>query len=186
MTQDELMLVLQALHFAADKHRDQRRKDQHASPYINHPIAVAEILCTVGGVGDAVTIAAGILHDTIEDTETTAAEIEARFGIEISTVVGEVSDDKALSAELRKQLQIDDAHRKSSRARLVKLADKICNVRDIIEHPPAGWPVERKRRYVAWAKAVIDQVRGSNPAMEMYFDALCVRANAHLAAGETE
>lgn len=186
MTQDELKLIFQVMHFAADKHRNQRRKDQHASPYINHPIAVAEVLSAVGGVDDAVTLAAGVLHDTIEDTETTAEELETRFGKEISTIVEEVTDDKALSAEERKQLQIDHAHRKSNRARLVKLADKICNVRDIIEHPPAGWSTERKRRYVAWAKAVIDQTRGTNAAMEGYFDALCVRANAHLTASEVE
>lgn len=186
MTQDELRLIFQVLHFAADKHRHQRRKDLHASPYINHPIAVAETLSAIGGVQDMVTLAAGILHDTIEDTETTAAELEGLFGKEISTVVEEVTDDKTLSAAERKQLQIDHAHRKSDRARLVKLADKICNVRDIIEHPPAGWSVERKRIYVAWAKAVIDRARGTNAAMENYFDALCARANAHLAAIETE
>ena len=186
MTQDGLTLILQAMHFAADRHRDQRRKDQRASPYINHPIAVAEVLCVVGGVRDAITIAAGILHDTIEDTETTAAEIRVRFGQDIGEVVEEVTDDQTLSPQQRKQMQIDQAHLKSSRARLVKLADKICNVRDIIEHPPEGWSPERKRRYVAWARAVVDRIRGSNRPMEEYFDALCERADAHLGSGPSE
>ncbi len=185
MIQDELQLILQALHFAADKHRDQRRKDLRASPYINHPIAVAEILSVVGGVRDVITVAAGILHDTLEDTETTAAELAVRFGTGISSVVEEVTDDKTLSVELRKQMQIDHAHLISHRARLVKLADKICNVRDIIEHPPTGWSAERKRQYVAWSRAVIDRLRGSNAELEAYFDALCVRASASLAAGES-
>lgn len=186
MTHDELTLIMQTLHFAADRHRDQRRKDRQASPYINHPIAVAEVLSAIGGVQDAVTIAAGILHDTIEDTETTAAEIEARFGHEISEVVEEVTDDKTLSPDLRKQLQIDQAHLKSGRARLVKLADKICNVRDIVEYPPDGWSAERKRRYIAWASAVVDRIRGINKPMEEYFDTLHDRAQAHLSLNASE
>lgn len=186
MAQDELTLILQALHFAADRHRDQRRKDEQASPYINHPIAVAEVLCVIGGVRDAVAIVAGILHDTIEDTETTAADIRDRFGKDISEVVEEVTDDKTLPPSQRKQLQIDHAHLKSKRARLVKLADKICNVRDIVERPPEGWPVDRKRQYIAWARAVVDRMRGSNRPMEEYFDALCARADAHLAPDASE
>ncbi len=183
MEQDNLTLVLRAMHFAADRHRDQRRKDRAASPYINHPIAVAEVLCTVGGVHDPITIAAGILHDTIEDTETTAEEIRQHFGQDIGAVVEEVTDDKSRPPPERKQLQIDEAHLLSDRARLVKLADKICNVRDIIERPPDGWSAERRRGYVAWALAVVDRIRGTNRPMEDYFDSLCRRADAHLGPG---
>jgi guanosine-3',5'-bis(diphosphate) 3'-pyrophosphohydrolase len=182
---DELALVLKALHFAADKHRAQRRKDAAASPYINHPIAVAETLVSIGGVRDAVTVAAAVLHDTIEDTETTGAELEALFGPEIRRLVEEVTDDKNLPPEVRKRLQIEHARHASPRARLVKIADKICNLRDIVEAPPAGWPVERKRRYLAWARAVVDEVRGANAALEAHFDDLCQRAAQHLAQGET-
>jgi guanosine-3',5'-bis(diphosphate) 3'-pyrophosphohydrolase len=176
---DDLSLVLKALHFAADKHRAQRRKDAEASPYINHPIAVAETLASVGGVRDAVTIAAAILHDTIEDTETTGEELERIFGAEIRAVVEEVTDDTTLPPEVRKRLQVERARHKSPRARLVKLADKICNVRDLVEAPPAGWSAERKRRYIDWAGAVIDEVRGSNAALEARFDELCARARTH-------
>lgn len=179
---DDLALVLKALHFAADKHRAQRRKDAEASPYINHPIAVAETLASVGGVRDAVTIAAAILHDTVEDTETTGEELQAVFGPEIRAVVEEVTDDTSLPVEVRKRLQVERARHKSPRARLVKLADKICNVRDLVEAPPAGWTAERKRRYVEWARAVIDEVRGSNAALEARFDELCERARSHLEA----
>jgi guanosine-3',5'-bis(diphosphate) 3'-pyrophosphohydrolase len=179
---EDLALVLKALHFAADRHRAQRRKDAEASPYINHPIAVAETLVNVGGVCDAVTVAAAILHDTIEDTETTAEEIEKAFGAQIRAVVEEVTDDKKLPPEERKRLQVAYAHRASPRARLVKIADKICNVRDLVEAPPADWSVERKRRYLAWARAVVDELRGSNAALEARFDELCERAQAHLAA----
>lgn len=180
MTDNELILLLQALHFAADKHRHQRRKDAPASPYINHPIAVAETLSAVGGVNDAVTLVAGILHDTIEDTETTGAELEARFSREIRAVVEEVTDDKSLPPALRKQQQIEQARHHSPRAQLVKLADKICNVRDLRDAPPDGWSTERKRKYLAWAQAVVNEVRGSNAAMEAYFDRLYSEVDAHL------
>ncbi len=175
-----LPLILKALHFAADKHRHQRRKDAGASPYINHPIAVAEILCSVGAVRDPLTIAASILHDTIEDTETTAAELEAQFGTEIRRIVEEVSDDKSLSSEVRKRLQIEHAHKLSLPARLVKFADKICNVRDVIDCPPADWSTQRRRDYVAWAQAVINQLRGTNVTLECHFDELCLRALAQI------
>ena len=181
MKHEEMMLILQAMHFAADKHRHQRRKDAEASPYINHPIAVAETLCAVGGVHDPVTLVAGILHDTIEDTETTGEELELRFGHEIRTVVEEVTDDKSLSPPMRKQLQIEHARHASERARLVKLADKICNLRDIVHAPPAGWPVERRQRYINWARDVVNEIRGTNAALEMRFDQLHAEAAAHLA-----
>lgn len=178
---DELALVLRALHFAADKHRQQRRKDVHASPYINHPIAVAEVLRNVGGVDDAATLAAGILHDTIEDTETTPAELEREFGREIRVLVEEVTDDMSQPSRVRKQLQIERAPHASPRARLVKLADKICNIRDLADSPPAEWSAERKRNYVTWAQAVVAGVRGTNATLEAHFDALCERALTQLA-----
>jgi guanosine-3',5'-bis(diphosphate) 3'-pyrophosphohydrolase len=179
---DDLALVLKALHFAADKHRAQRRKDAAASPYINHPIAVAETLVSIGGVREAVTIVAAILHDTIEDTETSGEELEAQFGAQIRAVVEEVTDDTTLPGEVRKRLQVERARHKSLPARLVKLADKICNVRDLVEAPPAGWSAERRRRYVDWARAVIDELRGSNAALEARFDELCARAQADIEA----
>jgi GTP diphosphokinase / guanosine-3',5'-bis(diphosphate) 3'-diphosphatase len=168
-------LVLKALHFAADKHRHQRRKDAGASPYINHPIALAEVLCTIGGVEEAVTIAAAVLHDTIEDTETTAAELEEHFGTEIRRIVEEVTDDKTLDSAHRKQLQVERAATSSAPAQLVKLADKICNVRDIIDAPPTNWSLRRRRGYIDWARAVVERLRGRNAALERYFDQLCER-----------
>jgi GTP diphosphokinase / guanosine-3',5'-bis(diphosphate) 3'-diphosphatase len=177
---DELPLVLAAVHFAAEKHRHQRRKDVDASPYINHPIAVAEILCRIGNVRDPVTLIAGILHDTIEDTETTSGEIGEEFGAEVCAVVEEVTDDTSLPGRTRKQLQIEHAPNNSARARLVKLADKISNVRDIVGAPPQGWSAQRRRDYVRWAQAVIDAQRGTNVALEEYFDSLCAGALAQI------
>mgnify|MGYP001271238635 CR=1 FL=1 len=167
---DAVGLILRAIAFAANKHRNQRRKDADATPYINHPIALANVLKEEGGVTDPVVLVAAILHDTIEDTETTAYELEKLFGPEISKVVLEVTDDKTLGKAERKQLQIEHAATASHEAKLVKLADKICNLRDIAANPPADWSVERKQEYFDWAKRVIDQVRGANFALEAAFD----------------
>jgi guanosine-3',5'-bis(diphosphate) 3'-pyrophosphohydrolase len=161
--------LLEAVAFAAEKHRDQRRKDADASPYINHPIELATLLKRQG-VDDAVVLCAALLHDTVEDTNTTAEELRRTFGDAITDVVLEVTDDTSLPKMQRKQLQIDHAQSLSTRARLVKLADKICNLRDMVASPPSGWPLQRKLDYFAWAKEVIDRLRGTHPGLEATFD----------------
>jgi guanosine-3',5'-bis(diphosphate) 3'-pyrophosphohydrolase len=166
-----LPLLLRALSFAAHKHRDQRRKDAEASPYINHPIALAEVLAREGGVADVEVLAAALLHDTIEDTATTFDELVENFGAAIAGMVAEVTDDGALPKAERKRLQIEHASSLSGGARLVKLADKICNLRDVAERPPAKWDMQRRREYFEWAKRVIDGLRGTHPALEAAFDA---------------
>jgi GTP diphosphokinase / guanosine-3',5'-bis(diphosphate) 3'-diphosphatase len=162
--------LLQTLAFAAAKHRNQRRNDAEASPYINHPIALANVLANEGGIEDERVLMAAILHDTIEDTETTAVELEKLFGQEVKSIVLEVTDDQSLPKAERKRLQIEHAASLSRRAKLVKLADKICNLRDMADTPPAGWAVERRRAYFDWAKAVIDGMRGVHPELERVFD----------------
>jgi guanosine-3',5'-bis(diphosphate) 3'-pyrophosphohydrolase len=162
--------VFQALAFAAHKHRDQRRKDADASPYINHPIALADMLVNEGGVTDYVVLCAAILHDTIEDTETTYEELVVAFGQEIADVVQEVTDDKSLDKAERKLLQIEHAAHASPRAKLVKLADKTCNLRDIATTPPADWSEERRQEYFEWAGKVVAGVRGANAALDAAFD----------------
>ena len=163
--------LLRALEFAAARHRDQRRKDALASPYINHPIAVAAALWHEGEVRDPVALTAAILHDTIEDTATTAAELAARFGAEVAAVVVEVTDDKTLPKLQRKALQIEHAPHLSRPAKLVKLADKTANLRDIIATPPATWDLQRRQHYFDWAATVIAQVRGTHAGLESLFDA---------------
>lgn len=174
MTESTPALLLRATHFAARKHRNQRRKDADASPYINHPIALANLLAQAG-IEDPIVLVAALLHDTIEDTETTYDELEVEFGSEVASVVDEVTDDKSMLKAERKLAQIAHAAQISSRAKLVKLADKICNVRDIIEAPPADWSVERKREYFDWARSVVGQLRGVHPVLEREFDTLCAR-----------
>lgn len=162
--------MLRALAFAAEKHRDQRRKDAAASPYINHPIALADVLVNEAGITETEVICAALLHDTIEDTSTTGDELEETFGARIRSIVEEVTDDKGKGKSERKRLQIEHAATISREAKLVKLADKICNVRDLVIHPPAGWPLERKREYFDWTRAVVDNLRGIHPELERLFD----------------
>lgn len=167
---EALSLIVRALDFAAEKHRDQRRKDADASPYINHPIALANVLVNEGGITDPVVICAALLHDTVEDTETTFDEIEEEFGKAIADVVREVTDDKALPKAERKALQVEHALHASHAARLVKLADKICNLRDMMAHPPEGWDLARRIEYFEWARRVVDNVAGTHPGLERGFD----------------
>lgn len=149
-------LLLDAVMFAAERHRNQRRKDAEASPYINHPIALAHLLATTGGIADLDVLRAAILHDTVEDTETTEAELRERFGEAVASIVMEVTDDKALPKQRRKELQVEHAPHKSHGAALVKLADKTCNLRDIAAAPPADWSLARRQEYFDWAKRVVD------------------------------
>jgi GTP diphosphokinase / guanosine-3',5'-bis(diphosphate) 3'-diphosphatase len=169
---ESIGLILKALCFSAEKHTDQRRKDAKSSPYINHPIQVAETLWTIGEVRDVTLLLASILHDTIEDTETLPDEIEAEFGEDVLALVLEVTDDKSLSKEIRKQLQVETAPHKSRNAKLLKLADKICNVRDITASPPSDWSLERRQEYLLWTEKVVAGLRGVNEKLESYYDHL--------------
>jgi guanosine-3',5'-bis(diphosphate) 3'-pyrophosphohydrolase len=170
-----LGVFAEAVTFAADKHRNQRRKDAEASPYINHPIALANVLASEGGISDVAVLCAAVLHDTIEDTETTSEELSAKFGPQITAIVLDVTDDKSLDKRVRKQRQIEHAPHISNEAKLVKLADKICNLRDILASPPADWSSERKQGYFDWAAKVVAGVRGVHPELEAAFDRLLAR-----------
>ena len=166
----ELKQLLSALAFAAHKHKDQRRRDVDASPYINHPISLADILCNEAHITDIDTICGALLHDTVEDTETTAEELEQVFGAAIRDIVMDVTDDTTLSKLERKQAQIDHAAHISDKAKLVKLADKISNLRDMIDNAPADWTLQRRQEYFDWARDVIERVRGVHPGLEALFD----------------
>ena len=168
--EDSTGIILKALRFAAEKHNDQRRRDSKSSPYINHPIQVAETLWRVGDVRDTALLVAAILHDTIEDTDVTPDEIRREFGEEVLELVLEVTDDKSLPKEVRKQLQIVNAPKKSPRAKMLKLADKICNVYDMTHFPPSNWSLLRKQEYLLWSEKVIQGVRGSNKNLEARYD----------------
>lgn len=180
MTSPDTLLILKALKFSADKHRNQRRKNREASPYINHPIDVAEMLVRVGHVENPEIIVAALLHDTIEDTETTPEEIEKEFGQNVLSLVMEVTDDKRLSKAERKELQVKNAPHKSVGAKQIKIADKISNLRDITHSPPTKWPLQQRQEYVNWADRVLAGLRGVNPALDRYYDEIATEAKQKL------
>lgn len=168
--QRDLAALLAAVEFAARKHRTQKRKDHEASPYINHPVAVANLLANEGGVDDLVTLQAAVLHDTIEDTKTTYEELVEHFGAEVADVVVEVTDDKKLPKDERKRLQVEHAPHKSLRSAMVKIADKTCNLRDMVNAPPKDWTEQRKKEYFNWAKLVVDGLPDVGAALRASFD----------------
>jgi guanosine-3',5'-bis(diphosphate) 3'-pyrophosphohydrolase len=170
MDHPSFSLVVEALAFAAERHRDQRRKDPARTPYINHPIALVRVLYLEARIQDPLVLCAALLHDTVEDTGTTCEEIEARFGLAVREVVMEVTDDKRLPKTERKRLQVLHAARASEPARLVKLADKICNLRDVAANAPVGWDLERQRAYFDWAREVVEGMRGTHEGLEALFD----------------
>jgi guanosine-3',5'-bis(diphosphate) 3'-pyrophosphohydrolase len=165
----KIVNLVTALDFAAGKHRHQKRKDAEGSPYVNHVIAVARILADEGGVDDEAALIAAVLHDTVEDTDTTFEELEARFGAKVSTLVREMTDDKTLPKAVRKQRQIDHASGLSPLAKQLKIADKIANIRDLVSTPPADWPRDRKLEYFTWAEQVVAGCCGINIPLERAF-----------------
>ncbi|XP_069758566.1 guanosine-3',5'-bis(diphosphate) 3'-pyrophosphohydrolase MESH1 [Narcine bancroftii] len=169
--------ILDAADLAASKHRHQRRKDAEQTPYINHPLGVSRILTHEAAVTDVAVLQAALLHDTVEDTDTTLEEIEERFGEKVRSIVAEVTDDKSLSKVERKELQIQHAPHCSHEAKLVKLADKLYNLRDMKCCTPQGWTKERVEEYFVWASKVVAGLRGTNQALENSLDALFKERN---------
>lgn len=175
-----LAALVRAINFAAEKHRTQKRKGADGEPYINHPLEVMYLLTSVGKIKDCNVLVAAVLHDTIEDTETTKEEIEKLFGTEVCKMVLELTDDKTLPKAERKRLQIEHAPHISSGAKEIKLGDKISNIRDILENPPDGWSIERRIEYVEWGENVVAGLRGTNKNLEKYFDQTIARAREKL------
>ncbi|MEN6483046.1 MAG: HD domain-containing protein, partial [Anaerolineaceae bacterium] len=176
----DLSLYFSALRFAADRHSNQRRKGTESAPFVNHLIEVSYLLWKVGGIRDPQILAAGVLHDVIEDTPTQPTEVAERFGSAVLNLVQEVSDDKSLPKQVRKDLQIEHALTLSADARPIKLADKIANVMDVVQAPPQGWSLTRIREYIDWSERVVNQIRGSNPALEACFDQKVIEARQRL------
>jgi len=176
--------ILQAVDFAADKHRDQRRKGESAEPYINHPLEVTRLLAEATGGRDPLLLMGGILHDTVEDTDTTLEEIERTFGRQVRELVAEVTDDTSLPSDERKRRQIAELPRRSERARMIRMADKISNMRSILDAPPKGWDRDRKLRYFTFTRAVAEKCRGVNEDLDRRFAETYQRAMTALGADD--
>lgn len=162
--------ILAAAKFAAEKHAAQKRKGEAAEPYVNHLIEVAQLVADSSDQLDANLVMAAFLHDTIEDTGTTAEELERVFGRDVASLVVEMTDDKSLPKDARKELQVQHAPHKSARAQVIKLADKISNLRSLLSSPPANWNAQRKREYFAWALRVVNALSAPNPILKAEFD----------------
>jgi (p)ppGpp synthase/HD superfamily hydrolase len=167
--------VMRAAHFAAARHSGQRRKGAAAEPYINHLLEVAELVSSVLTEPDTNLVIAALLHDTVEDVGVTKEDLIELFGVDVAKLVLEVTDDKSLPKQERKRLQIVHAPKKSPRAQLIKLADKISNLRAILASPPVDWSLERKQEYFRWAKQVVDALSAPNPSLKAEFDRLYAR-----------
>ncbi len=163
-------VLRRATGFAAWKHEGQMRKGGGKTPYIQHPIEVTAILVEIGGVGDLDVLQAGLLHDTIEDTQTNSEELELHFGAGVCAIVLEVTDDTSLDKHVRKAQQIEHAPHLSNDAKTLKLADKIANVFDVAFSKPVDWAPERQLEYFDWASRVVAGLRGCNSALETLFD----------------
>jgi len=173
--------IFKAVLFAAVKHDGQIRKDAQGSPYITHPIQVAQALVEIGHVTETSTLVAAILHDTLEDTKTTRDEIRDTFGEEILQIVLEVTDNKSLEKMERKRQQVIHAPHISDQAKNIKLGDKLINCRDILNSPPKNWTLERRREYIQWAADVVENLRNTNAALEFAFDQMLLEAEERLA-----
>lgn len=179
MTPDPAAEILRATLFAARAHAGQVRKGAAAEPYVNHVIEVAAILAEHGAPPEAVV--AGLLHDTVEDTEVSHDDLVREFGAIVAAIVAEATDDKSLPKETRKALQVSQAAKKSEAAKQLKLADKISNLRAIAESPPANWAHARRMEYIGWAGRVAEGLHGVNPALDVLFRETYRAAVARLA-----
>jgi guanosine-3',5'-bis(diphosphate) 3'-pyrophosphohydrolase len=172
--------LLEAASFAARRHTGHYRKGSNSEPYINHPLEVANLLANVGGVDDIDVLIAAILHDTVEDVGVTKDELIERFGERVAGLVLEVTDDKSLPKAERKRLQVEHAPHLSFGAKLIKLGDKISNITDITNSPPADWSIERRREYIDWGESVVAGLRGTNEGLEAKFDEAVAKAHQRL------
>ena len=173
-------LLMRAANFAAERHADQRRKGRNQEPYVNHLIEVVQHLAQSTRAGDTVLLAAGFLHDTVEDTNTRLDELAKLFGPDVASVVGEVSDDKHLRKDDRKRLQVEQITQKSTRAQFLSIADKTANVASLLRSPPMDWTRQRMREYGDWAEAVVSQIRGQDAYLDQTFSRALLDLRAKL------
>lgn len=169
MINGDIAKVVRAAYFAGEKHSKQRRGDVEATPYINHPLELASILVDEGLVGDVDVICASLLHDTLEDTDTSVDELVANFGPKIAGIVAEVSNDMSLDSQARKISELESISTLSKNAKLVKLVDKIANIRDVSTMPPVGWNLEKKEHYFDFALSIAERAKDASPRLYEIF-----------------
>ena len=162
--------VLRAADAAARWHVHQRRKGAAHEPYMNHLLEVATLVAEATDGKDPELVVAALLHDAIEDQEVPRLVIAEVFGEGVAQLVEEVTDDKNLEKQERKRLQVENAHKKSQRAKMLKLADKTSNLRAIAASAPPDWSVKRRLEYVEWARQVAEGLVGVSEWLEQEFE----------------
>jgi len=173
---NDVVAVMKAADFAARKHATQRRKGEGAEPYLNHLIEVANLAAEASD-GHVDVVVAALLHDVVEDQGVAIDEVAALFGSAVASIVAEVTDDKSLPKQVRKDKQVSGAHLKSDEASIIKLADKTSNLLAIANSPPP-WPIDRKRAYVEWARAVVSGLPFKQAGLLAKFDEAAALAQA--------
>lgn len=184
VSETEIYRILHAMEFAAKRHETQTRYNVQKTPYIIHPLHVAYHLLTLGHVHDTEILMAALLHDTIEDTQTSLEELRNEFGYRVEKLVQELSDDKSLSQKERKRLQIQNASKKSLEASLIVLADKLSNLSDLLENPPVDWNQDRIMNYFLWAQEVVRHLPPVNPMLSAAIDEIIEKYWKRLAESE--
>jgi (p)ppGpp synthase/HD superfamily hydrolase len=177
----EWIKVLKAANAAARWHVHQRRKGTAEEPYINHLLEVAMLVAEATDGKDPELVVAALLHDAIEDCEVPRELIAKMFGTEVADLVAEVTDDKSLPKECRKEIQVETAHKKSPRAKVLKLADKTSNLRALATSPAPDWSVRRKLEYISWARKVVAGLGDTNDILKRQFDAAAQAAELSVA-----
>jgi GTP diphosphokinase / guanosine-3',5'-bis(diphosphate) 3'-diphosphatase len=174
----EWVLVLKAADAAARWHVNQKRKGAAQEPYINHLLEVASLVADATGGKDPNLVVAALLHDAMEDQGVPREIVSQAFGEDVAGLVEEVTDDNSLDKQERKRLQVEHAPKKSDRAKILKLADKISNLRAVAASPAPDWSVKRRLDYIGWARDVSAGLRGVSPSLEQEFDTVAMLAAA--------
>jgi guanosine-3',5'-bis(diphosphate) 3'-pyrophosphohydrolase len=172
------LLFIDALKFASEKHIYQHKKGCETLPYINHPVYVAHLLIHAGET-DEELLAAALLHDVLEDTDASVQELQSLFGLRVTNLVIELTDDNSITYDDRKRLQIQKAPKLSADARKIKIADKIANIQDLLRYD-FTWSKRRKKQYLDWSRKVVGACRGISPQLEQQFDGILIKAYTEL------
>lgn len=162
----EIDLILAAIEFATDKHKDQVRKNKDKSPYITHPLLVTLYLVEDGKVRDSQLITAALLHDTVSDSVATSDEIQKKFGKQVALYVGEMTEDKGAPRAERKRRQVIAAAHQSLGAAQIRMADQLCNLKELRTTPPEDWNRTRIDEYYHWSQSVLDRLPTANPELK--------------------
>lgn len=166
---DTLLPYFEALAFAAEQHKYQRRGGYDPLPYINHLIKVSSAIIQIGQEENPDIIIAAILHDVVEDSDTSYEDLAGQFGAPVADIVAELTDDMELPYNQRKALQVEGASKLSLAARKIRIADKASNIQDIFTYP-LDWKEEKKIAYLENSLTIVDQIRGTHAALEAWFD----------------